>query len=91
MIRYRIGILNDFDNTHSFVDYRDWGTLKTWDASRSGSAHRGYQLANDSIGIFLNFDLVLNTTSKPEARALIARLVADAPADLSDLEEYLTI
>ena len=93
-MQYRIGLINDFKNTYSFVDYREIGVAKVlqlWDACTVGSAHRGYQLAEDNLWIFLNFEKVLVTTSKDEARAKIRELLDNAPVDLTDLAFYLEV
>lgn len=93
-MRYRIGIINDFKNNHSFVDYRKIGidkTLELWDGCIAGGSHRGFQLASDRIWIFLNFEQVGNTVSREEARGIIRKLLDDAPVDLSDLAFYLEV
>jgi hypothetical protein len=41
--------------------------------------HRGYQLADDSIGLFVNFKMVFQTKDKSEARKFLRRLVDEAP------------
>ena len=93
-MQYRIGLINDFKNTYSFVDYREIGiekVLKLWDACTVGGAHRGYQLAEDNLWIFLNFEKVLVTKSREEARAKIRELLDNAPVDLTDLAFYLEV
>ena len=91
MIRYRIGIINDFDNSHSYITYTDYGTMQVWGGSRTATAHRGYQLATDTIGVFLNFALLGEYIDKERARAHVNELLRSAPSDLGDLAHYLTI
>lgn len=88
-MRYRIGVIDDFLNQYAFVDYQEFGTLRVWDGCRVGSAHRGHQLSSDAIFVFLNFKQVGKYFSREEAHAALARLVREAPVDLSDLEYYL--
>lgn len=83
-IFYRIGVINDFKNEFAFIEYRDYGELKIWNSCAVRCEHRGHQLAKDSIGVFLNFELVGEFRSFDEANALIRKLIAQAPTDLTE-------
>lgn len=88
-MRYRIGVLNDFKNSHTVIDYQEFGVLKVWDAWNTSGEHRGYQVAEDNIYVFLNFKQVMKTKSYEEANGMINRLLREAPVDLSELEFYM--
>lgn len=84
-LRYRIGKINDYHNSYSVVDYQSYSDkLEIWDAFKVSSAHRGYALAEDSIAVFLNFKKVGDFKTNEEADALIAKLLSEAPVDLSE-------
>lgn len=84
MIFYRIGVLNDFKNTHSFLQFQDYGELKVFDASCTKGTHRGFQKESDSIAVFLNFEKVLDTKVKEQALAMAQDLIAKAPAEAQE-------
>ena len=89
VIQYRVGVIDDFRNTFSFVDYRKYGELEVWDGCTVGSPHRGYQLAPDAIFVFLNFKEVGRFKERGAAKGLITKLLHEAPVDLSDFAAYL--
>lgn len=89
VIRYRIGIIDDFKNEYAFVDYRDYGGIQIWDACRVASAHRGYHLQEDSIHVFLNLNKVGEYHTRHEAEGVIKKLLLDAPIDLKEFWDYL--
>jgi hypothetical protein len=88
-MRYRIGVINDFKNTYAFIDYQNYGTLHIWDGCATSGVHKGYQLADDHIYIFLNFKQIKKTKSYSEAEETIIHLLREAPVDLSDLSFYM--
>lgn len=60
-----------------------------WDACRVGSEHRGYQIQDDAIHVFLNFNKVGVFKERQAAEAAIRKLLDAAPVDLSEFEVYL--
>lgn len=90
MLQHRIAIINDFDDSFSYVEYKDWGTLKVWNGCRVSSPHRGHQIADDVIIIFKNYQEVYRTKHKESARETIAFLLKETD-EFRDLKEYLTI
>lgn len=93
-IRYRIGIINDFNGEFAFVDYRKFGENVFLDACWIKSEHKGYVVAKDSIGVFLNFNMVGDVKSKAEAARIIDRLIEESPTDTKKefllFKDYLT-
>lgn len=87
--RYRIGVINDYRQTFSFVDYQDFGAMQVWDACWVKGEHRGYNKASDSIGVFLNFKMVGEFKDTASAEALLRKLLREAPVDLSEFGGYL--
>jgi hypothetical protein len=55
----------------------------------SSPDHRGYQLPNDDIGIFLNYQQIARTKSKDEAVKILESLLEDAPGDVLKEQDYL--
>ena len=51
------------------------------DAFEVGGQHRGYQLKEDSIWIFLNFHKVAEVKSKAEAIGILRKLIANCPPE----------
>lgn len=59
------------------------------EAFQVGGPTRDYQLREDSIHIFLNFQKVAEVKSKAEAVSILTRLVEGCPREsLSDFEEF---
>lgn len=75
-LRYRIGVINDFRDSFSFIDYKEYGTLKVYDACRTS----GFKKQGDgNIHVFLNFKKVGMYKAKSEAVSAIRKLLAGAP------------
>lgn len=92
VLRYRIGIINDFKATTTVVDFQKWGIMTQLDAFEIGGQHRGYQNREDTIWIFLNFKKVAVVKSKSEAVGVLNKLIQDCPPESkSDFEEYKEI
>lgn len=89
-LRYRVCVINDFDNSVSVVDCKKFGVVMITDAWRVGSEHKGYQLPEDDIGIFLNYKLLHRTKSREEANKLVDKLIGEAPKELlSEFEQFI--
>lgn len=87
-IRYRVGILNDFKNSHAFIDYKKYGVLEILDVSISSSVVE-YQKPEDEIVIFLNFNIVDRFKEKTQAINLVKKLLNQAPAEaMRDFNQY---
>lgn len=81
-IRFRIAIINDFRNTYACVDYKKFGEdVMILDAWLLSPAHRGYNLRDDDIGIFLNYEQKLRTKSKQEALEFVDKLIEGSPPE----------
>lgn len=92
VLRYRIGIINDFKATTTVVDFQKWGIMTQLDAFEIGGQHRGYQESADAIWIFLNFKKVAVVKSKAEAIGILNKLIQGCPSESkSDFEEYKEI
>jgi hypothetical protein len=62
------------------------------DAFEIGGIHRGYQVRDDAIHIFLNFKKVAVVKSKAEAVGILNKLIRSCPPEaLSALEEFKEI
>ena len=79
--RYRIGVINDFRDSFAFIDYKEYGTLKIFDACRTSGVDRK---EDGSIAVFLNFKKVGQFKSKSEAVSLLKKLLAEAPCSFFD-------
>lgn len=79
LVRYRVGVINDFNNTRSFMDYQQFGIMYCFAACSVGTEHRGYQVKDDAIYVFLNFKKVGIFKSRSEALALVQKLIDDCP------------
>jgi hypothetical protein len=84
VIRYRVGCIDDFLNAHSYVDYRDYGALQVWGASRT-SGPRERQQSDDAIHVFLDLEKVGVFGRREDANAMILQLLRGAPVPL---EQY---
>lgn len=73
-----MGVINDFQNTTSFIDYKQYGELKVFDASFAKGEQPNH--AGD-IGVFLNLKLVGRFKAKQQALALVEKLIREAPAE----------
>lgn len=87
--KFRISIINDFKNSLSFIDYKEYGTLQIWDARKVKGTHRGYQTSEDNIGIFLNYNLIKTVKTKEEAEQLVKELLKQSPVNLLEFLDYL--
>lgn len=91
-MRYRVGVINDFHETTTVVDFQKYGQMQILDAFRVGGQHRGYQVKEDAIHIFLNFKKVATVKSRSEAVSILTKLIASCPKEsLSDFEEFKEI
>ena len=55
-------------------------------------AHRGYQLKEDAIHIFLNFEKVVVARSKTEAVSTLDKLIQNCPLEAKkDFEDFKDI
>jgi hypothetical protein len=92
-VKYRIGILNDFKDTKTVVDFQKYGQMEVVGAFEIGGQHRGYQLKEDSIWIFLNYQKVAEVKSKAEAIGILRKLIKDCPPEakstFAEFEEIL--
>lgn len=90
--RYRIGIINDFRNSHAFMDFQDYGTLQVFDCSYTEGAHKGFQEARDSIGVFLNFALIEEFKDKSSALNLVYKLIKECPKEgIADFQAHYKV
>lgn len=81
MIKYRIGVLNDFKNSRAFMDYKYFSDqLHGLECCYTRSPHKGFDTADDEIVVFLNFKIVGRFKSRKDARACVDRLIAESPA-----------
>jgi hypothetical protein len=89
--RYRIGVINDFRDSFSFIEWKSYGDgkMQHWDACTVKGEHRGYQESTDAIHVFLNFKKVGEFKDTASAEALLRKLLREAPVDLSEFESYL--
>jgi hypothetical protein len=69
-------MINDFRSTYAFIDYKDYGRLKVWDACWT---HGVDKIQDPWIHVFLNFKKVGQWKTKREAREAIEKLIAEAP------------
>ena len=65
--------------------------MKIWGAFKTSSIHRGFNLKDDGIHVFLNYQKVGFFTDNQSAQKCIDKLLAEAPVDLSEFQEYLKI
>ena len=83
---YRIGVINDFRGSTAVIEYKQFGIMKSlqsWICSSKNFPHK------KSIGVFLNYQQILDTHSKDEAWGLVQKLISEAPTDLSEESHYL--
>ena len=95
-VYYRVGVIDDFRSETSVIDCRKFGDkLLITDAWRVKGEHRGYQINEDSIGVFLNFKLVLETKHRAEAQKKLDKLIEECPPEFKkefeEFREYLKI
>ena len=92
--RYRIGLINDYQGVWSYIDYQTWGEptqAVSQCALRVKGEHRGYQIADDSICVFLNFKQLGEFKDKASAIKLIEKLLLEAPVNLDGFKDYLSL
>lgn len=70
-------MINDFQDSFSFIDYKIYGELEVFDASFTKGVKPNH--AGD-IGVFLNFKLLGRFKVKQQALAFVQSLIRDAPA-----------
>jgi|GEM_PF-5142405 len=91
---YRIGFINDFTASRGFVSYQSWGEptqAESWEGFKCSNEHKGFQTAKDSIGVFLNFKMVLETKDAKEAQNKLNYLLEQSPVKMDFLKEYLAL
>lgn len=83
-------MINDFKETTAVIWVQKYGDqVMITDAWQVSSKHKGYQDAKDSIGIFVNYEMVFETKEKTIASRYIMRLIESAPKELkSEFEEF---
>ena len=80
--RYRIGVINDFRDSYAFIEYKEYGTLKIFDACRTSGVDRK---EDGSVAVFLNFKKVGQFKSKSEAVSLLKKLLAEAALGIKEI------
>jgi hypothetical protein len=76
-----VGVINDFRSTHSFIDFKQYGELKVFDASCTKGEQPSFQRSTDSIAVFLNFKKLGDFKVKQQAQVLVMALIAEAPPE----------
>jgi hypothetical protein len=71
-----VGVINDFRDSFSFIDYKVFGELKVFDACWTAGSDRN---SAGTITVFLNFNKVGEYKSKQEAYEVVKRLIDEAP------------
>ena len=75
------------------MDFQKYGQMEVVGAFEIGEKHRGYQLKEDSIWIFLNYQKVAEVKSKTEAIRILRKLIVDCPPEakstFAEFEELL--
>lgn len=82
-ILYRIAALSEFRNNWAYVDFKKFGEVKIYAAFWTAWPHRGFNLKDDRICVFLNYDQLIKTTDKNEARKGLDKLIAECPDGMS--------
>lgn len=90
-IFYRIGVINDFQASFSFIEYRNFGVIKSWSSGKFSEPHKGYNDRDDRIHVFLNYEKVGAYKSKEEANLKIRELLNKHEKDLFELKEYVLV
>ena len=86
---YRIGVINDYRSSFSFIEYRKFGILESWSAGSFRDTHRGFEIKDDCISVFLNYQKVGVFKSKEQANQKIKELINKYQKELTDFEHYL--
>lgn len=88
-------MINDFKEVTAVVQIRKHidPSNNKWiiitDAWQVGGESKGYQTSNDSIGIFVNYEMVFETKVKEEANRFIVRLLNKVPDELrKEFEQF---
>ena len=88
-------MINDFKGTTSVIQVRKhidpsnnkW--IMITDAWCVGKEYKGYQESKDSIGLFVNYEMVFETKIKEEAYSRMLNLLKNIPAELKkEFEEF---
>lgn len=82
-ILYRIAVLNEFRNNKAFIDFKQFGMVKSYGAFWQSWPHKGFIEKEDRICVFLNYEQRTKTVSKDEARKEVDRLIAECPPPMS--------
>lgn len=77
-------MINDFKEVTAVVWVKKLPEAVIIDAWSVGGEHKGYQDADDSIGIFINYKMVFETKIKEEATRYIQKLVEQSPTELRE-------
>lgn len=83
-------MINDFKEVTAVVWVQKYGNqVMITDAWQVGGQHKGYQDNKDSIGLFVNYELVFETKVKQEAYKYMENLISKVPKELSkEFEEF---
>lgn len=73
------------------VDYQKYGIMEIWGAGKFSPPHRGYQLKEDAIWVFLNYEKVGVFKDKDSAQRKVNELINDCPVDLKEFVHYLIL
>ena len=74
-ILYRITVINDFKNTTSTVNYKKFSEMSQIDSWIISPNHKGYDIKEDAIFIFLNYKQIFKTKNKKNAISFIEELI----------------
>lgn len=75
--------MNDFKEKHAYIEYHSYGQghLQIFNFSTSGGIHRGFNLSDDHIFVFLNYNQLGKFKDKEQAVSLINKLFNDCPKE----------
>lgn len=86
---HRIAVLNDFNAVTAVIDCKRYGDLFVTDAWKNQINHKGYQLEKDSIGIFVDFEMIGEFKIKEDASEFLKGIISEAPKHfLSDVQQF---
>lgn len=89
-MRIRVDIINYWNDSRSFVEYRRYGELEIWNACKSSVTPAPKHPVKIGVTVQLNGDAVYFTDSEFEAHQYARHfLVPQLAVDFSEWDEYL--
>ena len=84
-------VINDFNSENGCIEFHSYGNgrMEIFTSFKTKSKHRGFQLKEDCIDIFLNYKKVASIKNKEETKKILTDVLNNCPKECKrDFEEW---